>query len=553
LPPSPRSPQYARPILAVLLLASIACAAADPTAPAAPAVLASCDVAAPTEIGATRLLPSDTDCVSLGSAKGSYAVAFFDSRFVEVARTESEGLAPDLVDYSVSVGNTSGVISGAAVPAMTPPSGPSGSTTDVPFRDEWIRLSGFRTGDPTPTAGAENATSSPEEQVCRAQGTPEVFCRDRPWRAGDTLTIPPPFGLLTRDAPRAAEILSVREPFVFAIPRDLDEASRVQLRTILARLAIVGNIRIVPFLRRSFVDRPIYTSRGSQQLLVDVTFDLDAVCVCGVTISTVAHGTSVSGISIRLPAGPEFEAHRVGLFAHELAHVWQHSYDTDRVFEPTVDLAPNTRWAVEGGADFVRQEILRGLADEPLDGNRDASAPIADPFLERWVRDLRAASGQVRAGYGQSAGMLRHLFTRAVSGGDDYDAALQGILRGSLEGWFGTKAGIAAGPGLTERLSGPWPEFDPTTALLEYAIANAIDDRIAAQGLSNPAVLDAWRSSPGSSFVPAAQIGSRSRGVTIRGPAGSLGYAYVEHAGGASVLPLQSSVEGVRWMIVRFK
>ncbi len=548
MPPSPRSYRHARRAALVCVLTSLACSSGEPTAPRP---LATCELSAPVELGEALLLPPGATCVNLGPAAGRYAVAFFDPRFVEGSRTSSEGLAPDLDEYSVTIGASEQRPRNASVPVAPLPD----LDASIPFRDEWIRLEASRGGDPLDAVGHTGQASKSEstEEACRANGTLSLFCQNRPWQVGDTLTLPAPFGPLTRDASRATEILAVRGPFAFAVRRDLDEEDRLQLRTILARLAIVGNIRILPFLRRSFVDRAVYTSRGSRQILIDVTFDLDPVCVCGVAISTVAEGASVTGISLRLPAGPEFEAHRVGLFAHELAHAWQHAFDTDRVFDPDVDLAPNTVWAVEGGADFVRQEILRGLAAEPLDGNRDARAPMADPFLDRWVRDLRAASGQVRAGYGQSAGMLRYLFTRAVNGGDDYDAALQGVLRGSLEGWFGPMAGIAGGLGLTERLTSPWPGFDPTAAMLEYAISNAIDDRVYVAELSNPAVLDAWRESPGSSFVPSGQIESRSSGVTIRGPAGSLGYAYVEHGGGSWVLPLWSSVEDVRWMVVRFE
>ena len=75
------------------------------------------------------------------------------------------------------------------------------------------------------------------------------------------------------EAPRVAEILVVRDPFVFAVRRDLDTEERGRLRPILARLAAVGRARILPLLREAYIDRDVYTSAGSRQILIDTSFD----------------------------------------------------------------------------------------------------------------------------------------------------------------------------------------------------------------------------------------------------------------------------------------
>lgn len=548
----PQSPRLRRPLGRTTLLFALLPLACD-AGPTEPPVALTCTLSAPFEIGSPVLLPTGSNCVFLSAGRARYALAYFDARFVESARTEHEAFSPELGDFAVTVGaagNGQYVDAVRAVRTRTAgrPQGPG---------DDWVRLTpaAASDGDQAPAAGSSDeadglaGTSTP----CDVDPGLELFCRDRPWRVGDAVTFPVPFGLLIHDTPREAEILVVRGPFAFAVRKDLGEAERAQLRPILARLALVGETRILPLLRRSLIDRNVYTSAGSRQILIDTSFDQDAVCVCGVAVGTYAQGASVSGISIRVPGGPEFEAHRTGLFAHELTHVWQHAFDTERVHDPNVAVAPDTRWAVEGGADFVRQEILRSLAAEPLDGNRDASTRFANPFLDRLIRDLGVASGRIRRGYGQTAGMLRHLFVRALDGETGYDEALQSIMRGSLEGWFGSPDGLVTGIGMAQRLRSVEGEFEPTRALLEYAIANAVDDRTPNEDLRNPAVLEAWRESAGSRFIPAAEIGSVGPGARVKQPSGSLGYVYVRHVGGPAVLRLAADVEGVRWMVVRFE
>ncbi len=556
LSPSPRSRRLSG--LVVSLIATLPLACGLDRGPIEPPVAAICDLAAPTDLGAAELLPAGANCLSLSAASARYALAYFDARFVEGARTAHEAFSPDAGDFTVTVGSAE---SDRVIEATRTARGRAGDEPRF-LKDDWVRLiptAASREHEDDDLPSSENGEEAPSgdralpSTSCDVDPELELFCQDRPWREGDLLDLPGPFGLLIHDMPRSAEILVVRGPFAFAVRKDLGEDARAQLGPILARLALVGQVRVLPFLRRALIDREVFTSAGSGQILVDVSLDQNAVCVCGVAVGMYAQGASVSGISIRIPAGPEFEAHRIGLFAHELTHVWQHAFDTQRVPDPTVAIAPSTRWAVEGGADFVRQEILRGLAAEPLDGNRDTSTRFANPFLDRWIRELDAASGRIRNGYGQTAGMLRHLFVRTLDDKAGYDDALQSILQGSLEGWFGSPDGSAAGVGLARRLQSVQPEFEPARALLEYAISNAVDDRIEAEDLQNPAVLEAWRESPGSRFVPAALIGSTGPRVKLGQPAGSLGYVYVDHAGGSRVLGLGADIEGVRWMVVRFE
>lgn len=568
------SPRH-RPLgRAVPLIALLALACDGGSSPSAPDLqLATCNVIAPIDVGQATLLRPGTDCLSLTQA-AEYALAYFDPRFVDAAKTEHEAFAPDLGDVTVKVGwagddrfevgvtgsrtTSRDRLDGHEVHRhaddwirIIPNPNADGQTTNA----DWPTTNARRVGDGDPDSAGNPPAAGPAAQAmpCDVGPALALFCQPHPWEVGDTLTIPEPFGLLIHETPRAAEVLVVRDPFVFAVNRDMPESERARLRPILAQMAHVASLRVLPFLKRALIDKDVYTSAGSRQILIDTTFDEDAICICGIAVGTYAQGESVSGVSIRIPAGQEFVAHRVGLFAHELTHVWQHAFDTERVGNPTEAVAPNTRWAVEGGADFVRQEVLRSLASEPLDGNRDTSFGFIDPYLDRLVRDFGAATGHVRAGYAQTAGLLRHLFVRALDSGAGYDEALQSIMQGSLEGWFGSPDGTVSGAGLRQRLEAFGPSFDPTQQVLEYAIANAVDDRLESPVLRNPAVLEAWRRSTGSRFVPAARIVPNGPGVRVRQPAGSVGYVYVNNAPTDEILQFTSTSEDVRWMVIRFK
>lgn len=537
----------------VLALGMLGCGGgeAGPTEPSASPSVA-CSRPAPAAAGIPELLPPEADCVSIDLAQANYALAWFDTRYVEASRTMPETVVPGLPDPTVTVRATRdpGTIRTLRVRAPRERVEPG----------DWIRLSSIaEEGDPDDLEDADDpddpeagpAARAPSDACHPAPGY-RVFCREAPWREGDTLTIPAPFGRFVEGVPRPAEILLVRGPFAFAVSRDLDEAARHRLEPLLVELALVGRVRVLPFLRRAFVDRPVRTSSGSRQILVDIVFDEEPVCLCGVAVGHLVDGEPVAGISMRITDGPEFQAHRIGLFAHELSHVWQHAYDAGRVADPAVNVAPTTHWGREGGADFVRQEILRGLAAEPLDPNRDATLLSEDPFLDRWIRDLGSATGHIRDGYRQTAGLLRHFFVRAVEGSESYDAALRAVLLGASDGWFAPTDPGVGGEGLEARLRAAWPSFDPVRGVLEYALANAVDDRTSNEGLQNTAILEAWRPSPGSRFTPAATIFPRDA-ASISSPAGSVGYVWFAHSGPPVSLRFEADVEGVRWMIIRFR
>ncbi len=526
----PRFPRYSdRRGPVILVLGAVGCGSGDTslTEPVPPLSLG-CAVAAPSEIGAASLLPPAGDCLALGTARAGYALAHFDARFVEASRTRVESAVDGPDRYVVTVRRGADPVRPVASRVPTP-------VPDL-FRDHLVRTS---------AAGAGAADE------CAFGPGFEVFCRTRPWSEGDTLTVPAPFGLFIDEAPRRVRIALVRGPFAFAAPIDLDDAGRERLRPLLRRLADVGTDRILPLVRHGLGERSVYTATGARQILVDVFADESPVCICGVAVGHFAGRAGVAGISIRFPIGPEFEADRIGLFAHELTHMWQHAHEVHRSAQPGSAYAPTTRWALEGGADLIRQEIMRGLAAEPLGSNLDPDTPAATSYLDRLLRNLRVASGRIRHGYGQTAGLLRHLYLEAAVGQGRYDAALAAVLQGSLEGWFGSPDPTFAGPGLSARLGEIVPGFEPVDAVLRYALANAVDDRTTRPSLQNRTVRDAWRKSAGSNFVPAVEL-TGPGGVTLSGEAGSVGYLYLEHDGVPARLALEADVEGVRWMIVRF-
>lgn len=209
-------------------------------------------------------------------------------------------------------------------------------------------------------------------------------------------------------------------------------------------------------------------------------------------------------------------------------------------------------WALEGGADLVRQEILRELARRPLAGNHDATEPAANIYLDRFFRSLRVAEGDIRAGYGESAGLLRHFFLEASRVGVPYEDALGAVLLGSLEGWFPSTLPQAPGEGLAGRLGPLLSGFEPAEEVLSYALANAADDRTQVPDLQNRSILETWRESHASSFTPDATLDGFGT-IRIDRQAGAVGYVYVRTRGTSSRLDVEGGTDGVRWMVVRFE
>ena len=541
---SPR-PCFALRLSAVLLPGVAGCGeVASVTDP--PAFAAQACAVAPTDVGTSHVLLPGTSCVTLGLEPASYAVAFFDSRFVDAARVQPERLVPEQGDYSVTIRagtNVGSPPTPSRVPAarrrvapdrIAGPDGIAGQDLAA-ATDAVVRLS----------SGAASAGACSREPGFR------IFCRERPWSVGDTLTLPTPFGRFTGEAARRVEVFAIRGPFVFTVARSLREPERLRLAPIVENLGKIGVLRVLPLLKRALVDRPVYTSTGSQQLLVDVVFDRLAVCICGVAVGDVIDGIGVAGVSLRFPDGVAFAADRMGLFAHELTHVWQLAHEAGRSADPAAP-PPTTTWALEGGADLVRQEILRDLSPEPLAGNRDATVSPTNMYLDRLFRNLKVANGRIRAGYGQTAGFLRHLFLDATRAGALYEPALSAVLVGALEGWYRPSEPIWAGDGLTGRMSAIVDDFEPSRAVLAYALANAADDRTGNRELQNHSVLESWRESEGSTFVPAAHLDGVGE-VTVSREAGSVGYVYVDHDGAPMSLSLETDVAAVRWMMVRFE
>lgn len=546
---SPR-PGFVLRLSAVLLPGLAGCgeigSVTDPTALATRA----CAVA-PTAIGIPEMLFPGTSCVRLGLEPASYAIAFFDSRFVDAARTLPERLVPEHGDYSVTI--RAGTNAGSSPAAHRAPAprraGPHRIAEPEPTRER----SPITGPDLEATTDGVVRLASGARPGGACSGGPGfgVFCRERPWSVGDTLTLPEPFGRFTGGTARRVEVFATHGPFVFTVARSLREPERLRLAPHVENLGKIGMRRVLPLLKRAVADRPVYTSTGSRQILVDVVFDRIAVCVCGVAVGDVVDGVGVAGVSLRFPDGIEFAADRVGLLAHELTHVWQLAHEADRASDAAVP-PPTTAWALEGGADLVRQEILRDLSLQPLAGNRDASRPPTNSYLDRLFRNLRVANGRIRAGYGQTAGFLRHLFLDATRAGAPYETALSAVLLGALEGWHPHTDPRWAGDGLAGRMSAIVEGFEPSRAVLAYALANAADDRTVNGDLQNHSVLESWRESEGSTFVPAAHLDGAG-GVTLSREAGSVGYVYVAHDGARMRLGFETDVAEVRWMMVRFE
>lgn len=189
---------------------------------------------------------------------------------------------------------------------------------------------------------------------------------------------------------------------------------------------------------------------------------------------------------------------------HEVAHSYQARIRADERAAGRSGGAYRP-WSWEGLADFTAYEVRRRVYD--LSWN--ANLPLDAAGLEFLTEEGRLQGGPILFGYGFSAGLFRELARRwAGATGGSVDDAVREVFRAGALGWWGcrTEVGACTSRGLAEELASIFgTEVDPSEVILDWALAQAADDRLASPAWRNELFLlasDGW--TPATVFVAGA-------------------------------------------------
>ena len=409
---------------------------------------------------AKRLTDQEAACLSFKSIAGArYLLAYVDTRLVNKAKTGAESPWPD--SLTVRVEDASG---GAF----------SSTAARTPLTD--------RRGDrPTPMAtipglGVAAGASALIPSGCPLLNAFYPHCRATPYTVGEGITHYPNDG---RPA-GPAHVLTIGGNVVLAV---FDEdagllAPNAKARADSALEPIVK--RNIPLLQRTFsLAKPTATSDESAQLYVG----LQAASLSSAGWWTDAVNGHGRWARVRIALSPTgaFGApdasytNALQILGHETMHTYQYRWRYEHG-GPWQNLL-GTGWAIEGGAAFFAQEMVRDRLGIAFLGNTVFGATSStDPAFP-----LTAYNFKVRNftfGYGDGASLLRDFVQRLVRAGIPFDDAMGYVLLGAMEGWYGiNEENQEHGLGLTKRmqrvLGGTW---NPTDALLQWTMSEAADD-----------------------------------------------------------------------------
>ncbi|MFW6202102.1 MAG: hypothetical protein ACOC8B_05960 [Gemmatimonadota bacterium] len=530
------------PIRAAAVLLAATCIACDTDAGVVDARIEppeACDtetIALELDRGEALVLPSrDTVCLELRSAPAGYAVAFADGQWSEVARRERSLEPSDVSRFDIAVRDLGGGEAASGVTAA-PERSPDRTANAPDFRVD--------------IASADHGT-------CDDAASGTVRCRSEPWREGERFHFSDPnVTLKFPQGDSLVEVVLVRDPFVFAVPVAADPPPSATPRARLSEWADGVIDEFFPLLRSALTPMTPATSEGSGQIMVVF---VEGSARRGVALNQIGPD-GVSGyiaLSLELLTGPAPAAPHadVRLLGHEVTHLWQARYLWDAPSEPGESGVPGPRrWAIEGTATWAEMEVVRRLAEYPLDGNRCDGGD--DPLLDYYLRGLARSEGGLQRGYHHSMSFLHDLRVRAVAAGATEAEALRQVMRGALEGWYGLDrtAGLRR-EGLTGRMRRLIdPDWEPVEALLTWAASAALDDRTASPVFQQPSLCRAWDTTLGPRWGPVRVVTAGSgANARVRGRSpGSAGYILVRPSQTAANLVLERSVPHVRFMVARY-
>ncbi|HEX8695286.1 MAG TPA: hypothetical protein VF746_22940 [Longimicrobium sp.] len=475
---------------------------------------------------AAELAPGASLCLVLPDASREYALAYLDTRAIEASRTAREPFRSD--SFTVGVRDFQG---GGPQPLrrLRAPAGGAPAFTGLPDGTDFL-----------PVANVSAAASF------------HPALREAPWTQGEAFTL---FDNL-RQVDRPARVHRVYGGWLVAVAFE-DEPQPTLPQTLAhldAQWPLLSSTGL-PLLRGIFGDLRPVTSGGSNQLLMVIRADLIDFGAAGVAFGAVVDDQVYSYIAV-LPNDAHGVRNATGtgsLVFHEVTHTFQRSYLAAHAQNtPPSTSAGAARWGVEGGATLMQRELARRQAGIGATANYDWVSPGGTEVEEWYKRFAQPGRGELTAGYSAAAGFMMDLAQRRTAAGEGLDAALEEVMRGSIEGWFGHAVqgdftGLAAR--MRSRLGSGW---EPAEAVLQWTLSHAADDRTPSATFQNRAFRDAWNVQGGLGWEPHGTLAAGSGAwFEEKRLYGSSGFAYLAGRGG--VYHLTAGVDGVRWMIVRIR
>jgi hypothetical protein len=247
------------------------------------------------------------------------------------------------------------------------------------------------------------------------------------------------------------------------------------------------------------------------------------------------------------------------LVAHELSHTYQWSLRIASSCGGQPDCQIGfTRWALEGGADFLAHEILRETGSYDFGANLTTFGVGAPPDLPAFWAEPVNAFPLFQAGYNGSAEFFRYLTARLMEKGLAYDAAVKLAMEGALEGWYHFDTRGTPVVGLVERVA-PYlgAGWSPVEAQLRWAAMNAADDLVPQPGFQNPTFRYSGRSDGkdrvlrtglGQAVVRTGQGGTTAFQAVL---GGSVGYFLLQDDDVGGSLSYEASIPDVEWLLIR--
>jgi hypothetical protein len=471
------------------------------TTPALGLGVKGCPVETPVTLAAgasKRLTDKEAACLSFKGIAGSrYLLAYADTRLVTNAQTKAEWPWPDSAYVIVQdvVRNPFTSVAPSSVTAPEP-------------------------GDPrehVPAAQAFAAASSLPSS-CPLLNTFYPHCRATPYTVGQAITHYPGGGR----PPGAASILTVVGNLALAVftPDDDVLVPNAKARADSALEWIAK--RNIPLSQKAFsLANPTTTSDESGQLYLA----LQAASSSGAgwwPDQTNGHGRWAR-ITIALSANSAFGdpsssyTNALQVLGHEVLHSYQYRWRYEHAGPWVGNLG--TSWAIEGGAAFLAQEMVRDRLGIPFTRNTyfGATQP-QDPAFPLIGYGLRVRN--FTFGYGSAASLLRDLVQRLVVAGLTYDDAVLLVLRGAMEGWYGINEEGQYHPlGLSRRMQAVFGRsWNPTDALLQWTMTEAADDLTSNKTYQNLTKKSYDPSTATNAIIPDALIVPGSSVAVLRAP-----------------------------------
>jgi len=375
-----------------------------------------------------------------------------------------------------------------------------------------------------------------------------------PWTLNEGFEIQDPY----LSAIRPLRVLRIYEGgFVFAWD---EQGDTTRLGTFLPQLDSafpVVSQWAFPLLRRTFANALPTTSPRSGQYLIILSDTLTQgdQAFRGMVWGTTLGDTTCTWAYVQVATQATYVV-LASLLAHEIAHSYQRMYlDATRPAGAIPGWGASL-WGEEGGANLISYEMTRRYADIALDANYDWRNPGSTPAEQQYASRAQPGYGELTDGYDDAMGFLRDLVLRRMGSGESVDDAVRAVSLGAIEGWYGYD-GVAHRAGMAkrmrERLGGAW---QPSSALLEWTLSHAADDRTPSPAFQDRASLRIWDLPADQEYGwrPDTAINSAAGGTTlVTRRYGSPGFSYLVDDGGGVLFAISSQTATLEWQLVRVK